>query len=382
MIGSNTVLYPTYTSPVVTIGGQAIYNDPSAPGSAIVISGDTLTVGQVTTIDGTLVSVGSGVVVIASSTVALRNSAVTGSSIAPAQAHASSLTQLIIGGSTLLPGSTLVMSGTTYSLPATRSGVYANGVYYSTPTGTPSSPFTIGSIVATPSVVLDVVIGGHTLLPGSALTLSGTTYSLPASGTGLVVYGVSDPLPAPTDGFGLTIGGAVYAFAPTLMSGTEELIVGTRTLAPGSVITLAGETLSLGPLGLVAASDGHTTTYPLPTVAAYITLGPGEIIPAYVDPVQPGDVVMDGTTLSVGGLALIEDGRTISLGQSGLIVDGTKTVPLTLSLPTISSSGTAEPSDGGNNAQLPSTSTQSSAQRLQSVWAAVVCAALCAISVL
>ena len=85
-----------------------------------------------------------------------------------------------------------------------------------------------------------LVYGSQTLVPGGpALTVSGTVFSLPPSGTDLVVNGVTQPV-------------------PIVPAATEALVLGSETLTPGGAITVSGTVLSLAPGGAAVVVGGQT----------------------------------------------------------------------------------------------------------------------------
>ncbi|KAM3417611.1 hypothetical protein BST61_g5847 [Cercospora zeina] len=98
-----------------------------------------------------------------------------------------SMTELILPGTTLLPGSEVVVSGTTYSLAASGGGIYIDGQSSTLQSAQPGSPITLpNGVVATPTLATNIVIGSQTLMPeGSAITISGTTFSI--SGTEMII---------------------------------------------------------------------------------------------------------------------------------------------------------------------------------------------------
>jgi hypothetical protein len=91
-------------------------------------------------------------------------------------------TEFLIGTQTIKPGSAAAESGTTYSLASSGGNIFVNGVLT-----TPS----IGSLVAPPSTEDEFIIGSQTIQAGSAVTESGTTYSLAVSGNSVFVDGVA-----------------------------------------------------------------------------------------------------------------------------------------------------------------------------------------------
>ncbi|KAK5122237.1 hypothetical protein LTR85_004147 [Meristemomyces frigidus] len=91
----------------------------------------------------------------------------------------------LIAGQSLDPGSDVVVSGTTYSLPSVGPGLYVNGL--STALASGASPTPVGGVLITPSSVTEYLVAGQTLVPGSDVVVSGPTYSLPANGPGVYV---------------------------------------------------------------------------------------------------------------------------------------------------------------------------------------------------
>jgi hypothetical protein len=91
-------------------------------------------------------------------------------------------TEFFIGTQIIKPGSAATESGTTYSLASSGGNIFVNGVLT-----TPS----VGSLVVSPSTKDEFVIGSQTIQPGSAVTESGTTYSLAPSGNSVFVDGVA-----------------------------------------------------------------------------------------------------------------------------------------------------------------------------------------------
>ncbi|KAF7191821.1 hypothetical protein HII31_06866 [Pseudocercospora fuligena] len=165
----------------VTIAGEAA--TPIASDAFVLPNGEALSAGGTAVVlDGTTLSLApSGNVVVngITSPVPISGNAITSA--------ADEQSALILQGTTLLAGSSAVISGTTYSLPSTGGGIFINGQSTSLLAASPGSPITLGNgIAATPTMAPELVIGGQTLVAGgSALTVSGTTYS--ASGSQVVV---------------------------------------------------------------------------------------------------------------------------------------------------------------------------------------------------
>jgi hypothetical protein len=168
----------------------------------------------------------------------------------------------ILATQILSPGGTAVeVSGTTYSLATSGNTVFIDGK----PTeyqSAAAAPLTVGSQTfnAVAAFVTPLVIASQTVVPGgSAITISGTTYSLPSSGTDSIIVNGQTTSLAQTSGIAvLSVGSQQLSFTP-LKSG---IVVASQTLYPGEAITIDGETLSLAPSGgvVIVKSRESTTT--------------------------------------------------------------------------------------------------------------------------
>jgi hypothetical protein len=167
----------------------------------------------------------------------------------------------ILATQILSPGGTAVeVSGITYSLAASGNTVFIDGK----PTeyqGATSAPITVGSQTfnAVAASVTPLIVGSQTLVPGGpAVTIGSTTYSLPASVTGSIVVNGQTISLAQTSGIEvLSANSQQISFTP-LDSG---IVVASQTLYPGEAIAVNGETLSLAPSGsVVIVKSGNSTT--------------------------------------------------------------------------------------------------------------------------
>jgi hypothetical protein len=279
---SSVAVNPAVTAPpVLTVGDKTVTANPQGQ---FVIGTQTLAPGKpAVTIDGTTLQLGS------SGTVAVVNGQTKSLDHAPFPINAPAITidgqifapsviggttVFAIGSQTLTPGGVLTKDGTTYSLPPNGDGstVIVNGV-----TSTLAAPglpiLTLGSEGSQSTITASVKGGttafvlspGQTLTPGGVLTISGTTYSLPASASGsvVVINGETSTLgQGPiTAAAALTIDGKTYS--ATVRDGTTEFEVGEgTTLKPGESIVLSGTTYSLDPEGTALIIDGKTSTIP------------------------------------------------------------------------------------------------------------------------
>jgi hypothetical protein len=200
----------SFSEPTITVGNN-MFTPISGPGNTFVIDGQTLAPGgQAITVSGTVVSLApsASFVVVNGATSTLANSAAAPSAAAPV---------LTIGNSVFRP---LPGSGTSY------------------------------------------LVGSSILTPGGIITVAGSTISLAAGATALVINGQTSSLttgaqPVITNAPLLTVGSNTF----TATSGTTYIIDG-QTLTPGGTITVDGTTISLAPgaTQLVYGSSGSSTT--------------------------------------------------------------------------------------------------------------------------
>lgn len=141
------------------------------------------------------------------------------------------------------------------------------------------------------------------------------------------------PLPPVTADAELKFGGQTLTALPGGITGAPVgFEIGHQTLLPGAKpITVAGTTYSINNAGslLVEGKNGKETTVPLATGTLAVGKGEmkgdeiltaaGEIFIALLG----GEVVVGGSTISVGGKAVTEaGGKTVSLGSQGVVVGG------------------------------------------------------------
>jgi len=269
---------PTQGLPVLIVGGGIV--TPDSNGNYVLGSETLKPGGPPITINGNTVSMapdGFAIVNGATQTIA-KLPALTGAPALTVGSQAVSAT--VVGGSTvfvvapgqtLSAGSTLVVDGTTYSMPAEGHGstLVVNGQTSMLNAG--QSAITLdGGRSVTAQVVSGttayVLAPDQTLTPGGVLTISGTTYSMPtgASGSVVVVNGVTSTLAAGaeiTAAPALTINGVTYAH--TVRDGTTEYVLNDgTTLLPGSSIEIDGTTYSLDEQGTALIINGQTSTIP------------------------------------------------------------------------------------------------------------------------
>ncbi|KAF2095270.1 hypothetical protein NA57DRAFT_60005 [Rhizodiscina lignyota] len=353
--GSSIVIGGTRTvglqeSPkTINIGGTPIAVNsgitPSPNAGGLVVGGKTLTPGEVTTINGQQVSVGSdGSDLVIGGTRTVHIQQPTG---APTlQVGSSTITakqngEFVFGDKTLSPGGpAITVSGTQLSLAPSGGIVVINGKTstlagsFTTPTNAPV--LTVGGKPFTASVSggsTQFVLPHHqTLTPGGVVTVSGTTISLPATGAGSVVVlnghtstlGVSAPFV--TNAPVITAGG--HQFTATVSAGTTEFeFDNDQTLTPGGAVTVSGTRFSLPATGgsIVTVNDKTSTLgQAFVTPAAVLTVN-GHEITASVEGTHTEFDIGPGTTLTRGGVLTIS-GTTYSFPATGagsvIVVNG------------------------------------------------------------
>lgn len=274
----------TRPPPILTIGSSTF--TPNAATQFLIAPGQTLSPGGVVSIDGTRVSLApsASFVVIGGFTHALQSAA---QATSPPSINRP---QIIIGGSTITAEPASNDSG--------NSGAFGHN---------PNN-------AAVDNLGPTFIVSGQTLAPGgSAITVSGTVFSLAPSASFLIINGATSILPNPgaaqITAPPLTIGERVFSSLPG--TGTEYLIF-SMLLTPGGSIIVAGTRISLA-LGATALIVNGRTSYirpqaqPITTNAPLLTLGSRTYTAVYGT-----TFIIDGQTLTPGGIITVH-GTTVSL---------------------------------------------------------------------
>jgi hypothetical protein len=342
----------------------------------VVIGSETLTPGQTTTMNGVEIIVpsqgGGSSIIVGGSTIGVQPAGPTGPpvlTVGDNTVTANSQGQFVVGGQTLTPGGPPVtVDGSTLSLGPSGTIAVVNGVTQTLG----NSPFTTGAPVLTvgDQTISATVIGGstqfvvgpgQTLTPGGVLTVDGTTFSMPADGSGstVVVNGVTSTL----SGTGLpVITAGTQSVTASVIDGTTAFVVGDKTLTPGGVVTVDGTTISMpeSASGSVVVINGVTSTLGQPSVtsAPALTIN-GKTYSATVRDGTTEYSLGPGTTLKPGE-AITVSGTTYSLDSKGtaLVINGkTSSIP---KLPATNSATTT-----GSASKSASTSDSSSSTTTQ-----------------
>ena len=141
---------------------------------------------------------GAPAVVVSGTTVSLGPSA-NDVVIAGSTLHLSSAFGYIVGSQTIVPGAPqITISGIKVSLAPSGNDVVLDGTTIALASGGAAPVITIGSQLITANAASQYIVGSQTLVPGAAITVSGTIISLAPSASDLVVGGTTMVLSSPT----------------------------------------------------------------------------------------------------------------------------------------------------------------------------------------
>jgi hypothetical protein len=332
----------------------------------VVVGSETLTAGETKTINGVPIVVptddGGSKIIVGGSTINMNPAPTVAPMPTITVGHelvtANSEGRFIVGTETLTPGgSTVLVDGNTLSLDPSGTIAIVNGVTQTVAHG--QSPTRAPVLTISGQAVPATIIGGSTVLvldhdqtlaPGRAVTIAGTTYSMPVDGRGSVVIinGQTRTLEA-----GMAMPFNTQLVSTAVADGTTAFVFGpSQTLTLGGVITVSGTTISMPAYGSgsVVVINGVSSTFGqiLAISAAPLTIN-GETITATVRDGTTEYVVNGATTLRTDGEMIIS-GTTYSLDPSGtvLVINGKTstiaTTPATNIARTTSTSVTSESS--------------------------------------
>jgi len=342
VIGSSTVMPGSLT----TVGAHIVsvdqenavidgtrYNLPSGAGSVLhtnvaqsnadnpvtLIDGAVISVGgQAAKVSGTIISVlpNQKGLLVGSQTIPMPSAPTVGHVLTAAgKAFTAVNGQIMVAGTTLSKGSVTMIDSTRVSLG--DSGLVIGSSTIPLPTVGPQSATpaitTLGQTFS--QVGASDVVFGHTTLSigGPATTIGGTEISFGTSGLVVGSSTVAFPTAAPT----LTTLG--HTFVPV---GGSAVAIDGKTFSSGQATTIDGSLISLGSSGLVI---GHSTIpYSVPS-----TDGAVEAITSdgyTISRLDSSRVIIDGSTLTEGGLAETIHGTLISIGASAIDI-GSQSIP-------------------------------------------------------
>ena len=308
------------------VGGQAI-----APGSQVIVSGHVVNFANPTqvVVDGTtntLAPITSQAPLIVGGQTAYQ---------APGGG-------LIVGTSTIAPGSQATISGQVFSLGGSSSVAVDGSTYALPPTQnayiiqalqpTSTGPITLSNgLVVTPAAsaaipgaypALNLPNGAVISAGGPKAVVSGTTYSVLPSNQGLLVNGASTlalpPLPsAPRSIF--SVAGQTFTAAPTGFS-----IAGTTISPGGQAVTISGTAISLNAFSQLQIGSSTIGLAQSPeTVGSEVFTVAGQTFTA-----APTGFSIAGSSLTPGGSPIYLSGTLVSLDASSRLQIGSSTINL------------------------------------------------------
>ncbi|KAK5737577.1 hypothetical protein LTR17_006624 [Elasticomyces elasticus] len=244
---------------------------------------------------------------------------------------------------TIAPGEIGTVGGQVVSLaPSASAGIVigsGNAAVTLTQGSSPADPaslasasyelpvITMGSATVSANTASQYVLGTQTLAPGgSAVVVSGTTYSLDPSASALVANDVTQNL-QPDSSAANTRSLLVAAGHTFLADSSSAIVIAGQTLQPGSQTVVAGATYSLDPSASAVAINGVTQDLQPVSPATAVFTANGQTFTVGAS----SSLVIAGQTLQPGSEATIA-GTTYSLALSGsaLVVNGATQTPQSL----------------------------------------------------
>jgi len=366
------------------VGGQSIAR---ASNGAILIGSSTLAPGAHTTVAGHTISAApnnANLIIDGTTQTLPTNAGALLQTVAPQQSQSPLLIggqsiarasngAILIGSSTLAPGSTTTVDGHTISAAPNNANVVVDGATQTLATSagavlhTPTpeqAPVLIGGQSVTRASDGGIIIGTSTLPPGTQATMAGHTISANTNSDNIILDGINYALPTTP---GAILQTAAATSSSPIPTPTPEPVV---TLANGALISAGGAAATIsGLLASVLPNDSGivigSTTYPMPSPSS--TAAPSSIftVGGQVFTAAPkGFVIAPGETVMPGGSAVTLGGTVVSLDQTGDLQIGSSTLPLVPS-PTDGgyAAGIAYPSANGSSPTQPYTAGSSKAIR-------------------
>jgi hypothetical protein len=174
----------------------------------------------------------------------------------------------------------------------------------------------------------DVVVAGTTLTLGQIATIAGTRISVASDG---IVVGSStarfsqvDSFTAKNDG-AVTVDGTIY-LASTISHHSDAVLIAGQTLFNGGpAATVHGQVITKGSNG-ISVVDPTTGSSSHGQAESVVTID-GTAYTAVPVPGRSGAVVLQGQTLSIGGSAVTVSGHLFTEGSSGIAVASSTSSP-------------------------------------------------------
>jgi hypothetical protein len=175
---------------------------------------------------------------------------------------------------------------------------------------------------------IDVVVAGTTLTLGQIATIAGTRISVASDG---IVVGSStarfsqvDSFTAKNDG-AVTVDGTIY-LASTISHHSDAVLIAGQTLSNGGpAATVHGQVITKGSNG-ISVVDPTTGSSSHGQAGSVVTID-GTAYTAVPVPGRSGAVVLQGQTLSIGGSAVTVSGHLFTEGSSRIAVASSTSSP-------------------------------------------------------
>ena len=342
--GNTQVLQPQPTiTPVPalpSVGGQAIVQNPN---SDLIVRGSTIPSGSQAVVAGHTVSNGGSNVVVDGNTQALP---VPTAAVPMNQIVQVSNGNLQVGGQIIAPGSQATVAGHVVNF-ANPTQVIVDGTTNSISPITSQAPLIVGGQTAYQAPGGGLIVGTSTLAPGSQATISGqvfsldgsssvavdgSTYSLPPTQNAYIMHAVQ---PVSTGHITLSNGLVVTPAASPATPGAYpalNLPNGAIISAGGPTAVISGTTYSVLPSnqGLLVNGASTLALPPLSSAPQSIFSVAGQTFTA-----APTGFSIAGTTVSPGGQVVIISGTAISLNSFSQLQIGSSTITLSQSPETI-----------------------------------------------
>lgn len=244
---------------------------------------------------------------------------------------ANQASQFLVAGETLTPGGVVTVSGMPISMDPGASIAVIGGStqLLKGVAATPKPVLTFTGSVYTAGDSNDFIIAGKTLTKGGVIVVDGTRLSIDPSGTNVVIGSSTQALSPPiiTAESGqrqvLSFHGSTYT-----ADSSSNFIVDGQTLTQGSAITADGTQLSYDQAGSRVIFGGTSTQILATTRVDGPEQEPVLSFDGSTYSADSSDFIIDGHTLSKGGIITVDGTRLSYDPQGSEVVIGTSTQSL------------------------------------------------------
>ncbi|KAL8668531.1 MAG: hypothetical protein Q9168_006844 [Polycauliona sp. 1 TL-2023] len=259
-----------------------------APNGATVVGDTTIQPGEAEVIQGTPISLAPNAIIIGTSSYTFLSPPAPTPQTPPSVPSIEQGPEggLIVGTTTIMPGNSGSINGHNVSVGSSNVLIDGKPLAFPARTAATSMPLIINGATIQKASNGNIIIGSSTLSPGSAATIDGhtislatndaniiidqKTYTLPQSGGTVQIPLPSFVIPTSTKSV-FTVGDQTFTANPTGFA-----VAGTSISLDGPAVTISGTIISLGSEGLVVGS----TTLPLPSASSLMAeaTGHGDVV--------------------------------------------------------------------------------------------------------